>query len=172
MNEKLAEFAKENIPVIIGIFNRDVEILPIVKLLNSIGFKNVISFPVFYQLFSNEMGDRFWLGKHETLITNSKEIDQTFLLLKDSISQNLYTAIFEFRLSGDFSLLPPADSSPQYFSEDVPLANHVSRFVDCGAFNGDTLQILNMTKGKIESIVCFEPDQINFDKLSEYVRNN
>jgi FkbM family methyltransferase len=171
-NRKLVEFAREKVDVIIGVFNRDVEILPILNMLREIGFENIINFPVFFQHFSNELGNRFWLGKHDNLIKNCDKIDEAYLLFNDSSSQRLYRAIFEFRLTGDFSLLPLVETSPQYFPEDILSKVHVDRFIDCGAYDGDTMQFLNKTKGKIESAICFEPDKINFDKLLAYVGNN
>jgi FkbM family methyltransferase len=44
------------------------------------------------------------------------------------------------------------------------------RFVDVGAFDGDTLDALKNHNVKLESILAFEPDMRNFQKLVERVR--
>ncbi|KLO22551.1 hypothetical protein X275_05725 [Marinitoga sp. 1197] len=58
----------------------------------------------------------------------------------------------------------------QYFPDDIIM--NYSRFINCGAYNGDTIRNLVKYKGKQESVVCFEPDLINYSKLIKYINNN
>lgn len=46
-----------------------------------------------------------------------------------------------------------------------------ARFIDCGAFDGDTVRDLNAHTGKLESLVLFEPCEGNFARLNSYVRS-
>jgi FkbM family methyltransferase len=46
-------------------------------------------------------------------------------------------------------------------------------FVDCGAFDGDTLrQYLSVTDGVFSHVVALEPDPVNFARLQEFVRSS
>jgi FkbM family methyltransferase len=45
------------------------------------------------------------------------------------------------------------------------------RFVDCGAFVGDTLSAVASIGARIEQVFAFEPDPENFAKLTAYTRD-
>jgi FkbM family methyltransferase len=171
-SKEIEAIAREDLCVIIGVFNKDVDIISITKLLKSRGFSTIINFAELFQVFPEELGNRFWLSGTEYLLKNESVIDESFELFKDTASRDLFKAILGFRMTGDFSLLSSPDPSPQYFPRDIPLGDYLDRFVDCGAFDGDTIQLLNKTIGKINAILCFEPDMNNYQKLSSYVENN
>jgi FkbM family methyltransferase len=42
--------------------------------------------------------------------------------------------------------------------------------VNCGAYDGDVLRLLNETCGRVEEIVCFEPEPAIFKRLTDYLR--
>ena len=50
----------------------------------------------------------------------------------------------------------------------MSLSKGYSRFINCGAYNGDTVKRLN-TFGKVDAIVCVEPDPGNFELLTQYL---
>ncbi len=45
------------------------------------------------------------------------------------------------------------------------MAKGYSRFINCGAYTGDTVNRLNKIFGPIEAVACFEPDPENFELL-------
>ena len=56
----------------------------------------------------------------------------------------------------------------QYFEPDIYKVTSNDYFVDCGAFDGDTLEILMLNvNNKIKGYYGFEPDDENFLKLHE-----
>lgn len=57
----------------------------------------------------------------------------------------------------------------QYFFGGLD-QNDYQRFVDCGAYDGDTLRALERECGSVESIVAFEPASEAFRSLSRCVR--
>ena len=65
-----------------------------------------------------------------------------------------------------------ADPVPQsiYFPDDLfSLTNH-EVFVDCGAYDGDTIHsFLELTGSDFDRIVAFEPDPANYDKLRQSI---
>lgn len=71
--------------------------------------------------------------------------------------------------TGDVSYI---DNMPvnyhQYFHDDYYSISEKEIFVDCGAFDGDSIeQFVEYTKGKYQRIIAFEPDSISFEKLCE-----
>jgi len=57
------------------------------------------------------------------------------------------------------------DLERQYFPADLPAPIRAQRLIDCGAYDGDTLEAALKYAGPIERAACFEPDARNFAKL-------
>jgi FkbM family methyltransferase len=110
----------------------------------------------------------FELPQH--VLAKAREIRQTFDLLADAESRRQFVAHLRFRLWLDFEGLPPT-SRGNYFPADV-LAELAAdtMFVDCGAFDGDTIRLfLARQKAQFGSIIAFEPDAGNYERLCSYV---
>jgi FkbM family methyltransferase len=106
------------------------------------------------------------------ILLHANEIRQCARLFSDERSMQEFLAQVKWRLFGDFSVLPAAESGLQYFADDLfcPIDDEV--FVDCGAFDGDTLKaFLRQSQGKFRRAICFEPDQSNFEKLKHYANS-
>ena len=158
--------------VIVAIHNRDVEIPSIIAMLRSFGYGRIITLIELYDHFGKELGDRFWLTSRAYYKSFELFIKEAFDLWEDDESKNLYKAIMQFRLTGEYDALPKPDMERQYFPLGLPAWKTPLRFVDCGAFDGDTLSYLIKNDIPIESVAAFEPDQENFNKLSQFVMNN
>ena len=104
------------------------------------------------------------------VLKQAAEIRRCARLWADESSQREFVAQLRWRLHFDFEGLPPVASGDQYFPADlIPLREDES-FVDCGAFDGDTLQVfLDKCGGRFRSAVCFEPDGGNCERLRRYV---
>lgn len=88
----------------------------------------------------------------------------------DDESRRQFVAHLRFRLLLDYAALPAA-SRAEYFPEDVlpPLPGDTV-FVDCGAYDGDTVRrFLAHQGGRFGAVYAFEPDEENFRRLGEYV---
>jgi FkbM family methyltransferase len=55
----------------------------------------------------------------------------------------------------------------QYFPKDIFLTKGYSRFVDCGAFDGDTVVGLIENNIEVEKVALFEPAQENLDLIGK-----
>src|SRR5688572_27479180 len=63
--------------------------------------------------------------------------------------------------------VPPQET---YFPTGLIYLGDTESFVDCGAFDGDTLRaIIDLTGGRFNRIVAMEPDPTNFANLSRFV---
>jgi FkbM family methyltransferase len=165
---------EHDLPVIITIFNRDVNIPVVAEHLTDLGYGICISFVDFHAQFAAELADRFWLVKRSYYATCREDIDQTQTLWADETSQKIYQDLIAFRQTGDYTKLPlPRPEQIQYFPTDIsswPPA-HPLRFVDCGAYDGDTLATLAHINHPLEAVAGFEPDLTNFQRLADRARN-
>jgi len=169
---QLSEAERQRANVIVAIHNRDVEMPPIFELLRTYCFSRIISFIELFDYFGSELGDRYWLTSRLDYKNYQLFLEEVDNLWADDASRILYRAIIKFRLTGKYEILPEPDMENQYFPQDLSAWQAPHRFVDCGAFDGDTLSYM-VNKGiPIESVVAFEPDPNNFKKLNQFVNNN
>ena len=64
------------------------------------------------------------------------------------------------------------DIKKQYFDLKLFKKNDYQNYINCGAYTGDSVKNLTMNIGKINSLICIEPDQKNFESLSVYCIDN
>jgi FkbM family methyltransferase len=163
---------RNNIAVIIGIHNRAAHIAEIISRLDALGYAQIITPFDLYDHFADDLGQRYWLAKRTYYADFGPQIQAASRLLKDKDSRDLFDAILRFRTSGDYRLLPAPDLHHQYFPVDLPAWKTPIRLIDCGAFDGDTLRTLSFLGIPIEALAAYEPDQDNFRKLTQTVRQN
>jgi FkbM family methyltransferase len=93
-------------------------------------------------------------------------------LWADDESRREYVAQVRWRMLMDFDGLPAPVEHDIYFPDDLVELQPHEVFVDCGAFDGDTLQGFVGRRGSsFERAICFEPDPGSFEKLNRYVRS-
>ena len=97
--------------------------------------------------------------------------DEIIALYDEALSKDIIRNRLEFYKTGEVSYI---DKTPvnyyQYFQDDYYSVTDKEVFVDCGAFDGDSIRMfLDFTKGKYEKIIGLEPDTINFEKLQKNV---
>jgi FkbM family methyltransferase len=155
--------------VVLGIHNRLANLTAIIQLLKACGFERVI-YPVeLYDTFEADLGSRYWLTRRDFYPSHESALEETLTLWADETSRTIFRSILEFRLKGDPGLLPSPDLTNQYHPLDLPAWVAPLRLVDCGSFDGDTIADLIKNKFQIEALAAFEPDQVNFTKLSRFV---
>ena len=144
----------------------------IIDYLKGMGFKHIISYTDIYEYHLSLAPCGFERLGHVYFQKNADVIEEAYNLLADSYSKEVFTQV----LRAHVTRTPvPTRSEPvkeMYFPHDIPLKKGVSRTIDCGAYNGDTAQNLYDHFGKIDSLICFEPDPANFAQLSAYLANN
>jgi FkbM family methyltransferase len=88
----------------------------------------------------------------------------------DDNSRHEYLAQLRWRLLGDFDCLPDPVGHVIYFPSDLYRLTDDEVFVDCGAYDGDTVRsFLEQSKKAFRRIFAFEPDPLNFVKLKRFV---
>lgn len=87
----------------------------------------------------------------------------------DERSRREYFEQLRWRLQMNFDMGDPAPE-PIYFPEDIFALSTDEVFVDCGAFDGDSVRpFIEKTKGQFRRVFAFEPDPENYSKLEASV---
>ena len=155
--------------VILGIHNYQADIPRIIKRLQDVGFKRIVSTVELYDQFGSQLGVRYWLVSRNFYPPFATVLEQLDNMWADETSRSLYRAIIEFRLTGNATVLPAPDLGTQYHPNDISGPKTPIRFVDCGAFDGDTLADFMNVGLSVEAVAAFEPDLANFRKLVNFV---
>lgn len=161
---------RPRLPLLIGIFNRDVDFAALEKKLDDGGWTWRIDFLEIHALLPGLIADRFWLTSRDVYPAQAEEIARVDALWADEASRELYQQILNFRLTGNRRGLPAPDPSSQYFPPDIPAWKTPLRLIDCGAYDGDTVRDLLKTGLPIEAIAALEPDPKNYALLEETLR--
>ncbi len=93
--------------------------------------------------------------------------------LEDDASREIFANVFCLRVAPQFADKDYEDlcTLPQYFPQDVVKLTAHETVVDCGAYNGDTLQeFVEITKGQFARYHAFEIDEVNFQALCDKAR--
>ena len=100
---------------------------------------------------------------------NAEKILSNIKCLADYESVRTYIGMIEYRKIMKRKYFPGYTGN-QYFPEDIIKLTDDEVFVDCGAYDGDTIiEFINRTRSFYKKIIGFEPDSKNFKKLQEYV---
>jgi FkbM family methyltransferase len=150
---------------VVGVFNRDADPNEIERSLRTLGYGRVVGVPELYETFAEALGERFWLARRADYESCDDRIHAAAELWADAPSRELYRAVMRFRM--EWGAAPVPSAGPQYFPEDVPRTAKAMRFVDCGAYDGDTLAAVEALGLRVEYAFAFEPDMANFARLSD-----
>ena len=142
------------------------------KQLNDIRVTNVISFIYLFWKYPDTFLPYWRCDLPHKTIENFELVTAAGELWSDEFSRNEYFNQIYWRLYGDFAKMTPPVSTQQYFPDDIFNIKDDEVFVDCGAFDGDTLQsFLSKQSGKeFSHYYAFEPDPANFYKLEGFVQ--
>ncbi len=166
LDQFLINFNPCNFDLLVAVHNRDVVMSPLIKHLSSYGFSSVLTMVDYANAFSDDKNFRYWLSPRSIILEGQHEIQKLYGILADNESEHWLDSILNFRMTGDYSLLPIPDTANQYVPQDLPRCSNPLRFLDCGAYNGDTIELLLARGYDIEAILAFEPDPENFEQLT------
>jgi len=172
-DERVENLRQVGATVIIGVWNYAADSHEIEIALGN-GWRRVVGFPEWYELFHTQAGEHFWLAPCHFYQSDTvrRGILRAARLWHDDLSRDLFARAIACRLDGNLELVNEAArdgaSEVQYFPSDIPDWKAPSRFVDCGAFDGDTLR--SMPRHDLRAVAAFEPDLENFHKLSQWAQ--
>jgi FkbM family methyltransferase len=133
------------------------------------GAEFVVPIPPFMWKYAGAMLPHFLFATPDVLLAHADEIAAAYGLWADDRSCDEFLGQLEWRLTADYTCLPALSTHAQYFEAGVVELSDAEAFVDCGAFDGDTLrEFVSRCDGHFDAFHAFEPDPGNFAKLSAY----
>lgn len=159
---------KENAVVVVTVGKKEYH-NEIFNCLQSLGFKNVVLSSDMYEYhllhIPTELGEKGF----NYYLDNKKQIMACLDLFSDDLSCEIFTRVIQTHMQRKPIPIPHHVLEEQYFPKDINLSKGYSRFINCGAYNGDTVMRLNALFGKVEAMICFDPDLENFELLTRYL---
>lgn len=144
----------------------------IIKCLKEIGFNNIIIAIDYYESQTPFIHHEIQKEGFNYFLKNKNNILKAIKLFKDELSLNIFMTFMQTHLERKLVIIPFDKADNQYFPEDIKLNKGYFRFINCGSYTGDTIKQLNKKIGKIDSLVCFEPDLQTYKQLIKYLSKN
>jgi FkbM family methyltransferase len=160
---QVTDFARDGYTAIVGVFNYAVDPLAIHNVLAAQGFSRVVGTAELRQHYS--LGETYWLGASERMTPTASVGTHMWLRLKDAESRRTLAEAVALRRTLEPRYLRQLSDSDQYAPSSVPTPRRHLRFVDGGAFDGDTLNGLIRAGCDFEAVVAYEPDPENYARL-------
>jgi FkbM family methyltransferase len=139
--------------------------------LQSIGCQYVVPYAVFCWEFAASMPDAPGVDLPHRIIDRGEEVCAGYDCLTDDKSRSEFAAQIASRCSLEFDRLPPYDDAADiYFPRDLIELSSDEVFVDCGAFDGDSIRLFRVkTAGAYRRIYACEPDTSNRAALQRFI---
>ena len=164
-DDSLLHHLRASSKIILAIHNREVDQPTLIARLNCLGYANFISMVDLYDNIADELGVRYWLTRRTFYRNYKTQINAASDLWVDDLSCEIYTKTLQFRVCGDFSLLPEPDITHQYFPPDLPQWKQPIRLIDCGAYDGNVILDFIRNAYSFSAVAAFEPDMQNYNCL-------
>lgn len=157
---------QKSAPLCIGIFNRSTPLDHLESLAVEAGAQRIFLPWDLYPIVQADMGWRFWLDDAQLIDRNAEAFAQAYDCLEDESSKSGFLDIAAFRLGMQMPFGSFRHSENQYFNPLTlnALKGAPIRYVDAGAFNGDTYLEL-CALADVGSAYLFEPDAANYAQL-------
>jgi FkbM family methyltransferase len=139
------------------------------KQLSDLGCQKILPFGILFWKYPDIFLPHASLDSPHKLLEHANELRQVFNSWADEDSRREFIAQLKFRLRMDFDGLSSPVNHAQYFPDDLYSIIPGEVFIDCGAFDGDTIHELLLRQNKIAKILAFEPDPLNYDRLKQNI---
>lgn len=105
----------------------------------------------------------------DCLVEHRENIERVYERLGDGQSREIYANILTFRLFGEGPEIQTLSQEEKYFPRELFALSEEEHFVDCGAYDGQTLRdLLARTGGRIGAWYALEPDASNYERLERF----
>jgi FkbM family methyltransferase len=149
--------------------HREHGVQDIINRLSGMGIERVTSFVPLFWKFAEDFLPYYLWDLPSKLLAEKAAIWETYEALETESREQL-AAELRLRLHGDFGAMAPPLRTPQYFANELFAISDAECFVDCGAYDGDTMRdFVSAVDGRFRKLIAFEADSRNFQRLSAYV---
>ncbi|MBQ8974449.1 MAG: FkbM family methyltransferase [Oscillospiraceae bacterium] len=113
-------------------------------------------------VYGSGVFDRAYYNAHR------RELDTVRDMLCDEQSRLTFESVISYKLTGRTEYLERCQTSTEEAFENILCLGEKERYLDLGAFTGDTVgEFLRFTGGRYESITAVEPDKKSFARLQK-----
>jgi FkbM family methyltransferase len=155
---------KRDCAVLIGLHNPGVDVGAVRDMLIKDGFAEVWLLQELIDAWPE--CSHFWLAPSKESLPFVDDIHRAHDSLGDEASRAFFIALLDQRLNGAAGGLPRPDPEHPYFPPDLSVPASPIRFIDCGAYTGDTITSFRRHGFEFDVVAAFEPDPAHFPKLS------
>jgi FkbM family methyltransferase len=140
--------------------------------LKDLNCPRVIPFSYLYWKYGDVFLPHYAFDMPHKVFNQADEVNRAFYLWEDGASRKEYLSQVRWRVLMDFDGLNPPVEHEIYFPSDLLTILPDEVFIDCGAYDGDTVRsLLNAHESYSGEIIAFEPDPSNFLKLKNYIED-
>jgi FkbM family methyltransferase len=134
------------------------------------GVRRVLPFAyLFWKRADTFLPHYFW-DLPSNYLAQQAAIRHAYGSFEEEASRVQFIADLELRIHGLFLGQPLPSTDKQYFPNELFRLSSDECFVDCGAYDGDTIkELMVQSGGRFRRIVAFEADPDNFSRLKDYV---
>lgn len=137
----------------------------VILLFQQNGYYNVFSIFDIYE-YNLIYADKDFENQARNIYRRDKDkIVKAFDLLCDEKSRHVYAGFLSAHLTKVSPYFGLSSYPVQYTPVDLPLRSSDIRLLNCGAFNGDTIENFVRSYGRLDLVCAFEPDPDNFEAL-------
>lgn len=140
----------------------------IIPSLEAQGIKDVIPVGLLWWKLPNAFLPYYCIDLPHKVIEAKDDIVRAFDLLADEQSRDEFVDQIEWRLTLNHARLADPCTEEVYFPESLIKLTDYEVFVDCGAYDGDTIKQFLENVHDFKKIIAFEPDVRSFKKLNLY----
>lgn len=113
-------------------------------------------------VFGDGLFDEEYFRDHES------ELEESYSLLADETSKQVFRKVLNFKLSGKIQLLREIETPKEEVYQQILHLGPAEHYLDLGGYDGDTvLEFLDAAGGQYGSVTVLEPDVKNFRKLTK-----
>ena len=138
--------------------------------LKALGCEVVISFGFLFWKYHHVFLPHYCLDLPHKVLLQKDRIRAAMQLWSDDYSRDEFVAQVAFRTSIDHDMINRTVAGKHYFPPGMYSLAEDEVFVDCGAFDGDTVaDFVEATGGRFHSIFAFEPDAVTYPHLLQRI---
>jgi FkbM family methyltransferase len=141
--------------------------------LGSLSCQRVVPFVPLFWKYAEVFVPASGLELPHRIMDQLDEIRRGYAVLSDDASRREFCDQLRWRVLLDFDCLsPPKDKSEIYFPSDLIVPFDQDIFVDCGAFDGDSIRsFMSYRRAGYKHIYAVEPDPTNLLALQKFVED-
>ena len=136
------------------------------------GAKRISSVSPVYWRFADELLPYFCQDLPHKVYEAAGDVLAAASVWGDEKSKTIYSSKIRWRALGDWDCFNEPEPEESYFTESLFALSPNEDFVDCGAFDGDTIKSLLQRQGShFGSILALEADPVTYTKLAAHLDN-